>query len=202
MTHQRRRELRATPSKRDVTIAALLSALENAGQLKPSEFMKRGLDYFHANFTSDNNLHGAVLHALVERCLQQNGVVPFYTEVEMQFIPVARYDIVVFTKRLGPVNLSLKTTLRERWKQAEFEGMALRRVFRRSRVYVVNNSESETRTRKAKMSQCEAIRDFVVCTSENFDKLVEDLKRWVPRTAPVVPLVRRGKHVSDPIGNR
>ncbi len=201
MTHQRRRERQPEPSKRDATIAALKIAIDGAGQLQPSEFMKRGLDYFHANFASDNNLHGAVLQALVEMCLQQNGVVPFYTEVEMQFIPVARYDIIVFTKRLGPVNLSLKTTLRERWKQAEFEGMALRRVYRRSRVYVVNNSESETRTRKAKMSQCEAIRDFVVCTSPNFDQLVTDLKRWIPRPAPVVPLVRRGKHVQDSLPN-
>jgi hypothetical protein len=155
--------------------------------------MKRGLAYFHANYPSDKNLHGAVLQALVEQCLTSHGIAPFYTEVEMQFIPVARYDIIVYTKKFGPVNLSLKTTLRERWKQAEFEGMALRKVYRRSRVYVVNNSADETRTRKQKMSQCEAIRDFVVCTSPIFDQLIADLKRWGPRAAPTVSLVRRGK---------
>lgn len=178
---------------RAAVAARVLAELSSAGPLKPSEFMRRGLDYFKTHFKSDNNLNGAMLQTLVERCLEANGVVPFYSEATMKFIPVARYDIIVFTRKYGPINLSLKTSLRERWKQAEFEGMALRRVYRRSRVYVINNSEDETRTRKANMAQCEAIRDFIVCTSPGFDKLIARLIEWGPQRAPVVRLVTGGR---------
>jgi hypothetical protein len=179
--------------KQDLVISKVLDAVRKKATLKPHEFMQYGLDYFAANFTSNKNLNGAVLQALVEECLRLNGVLPFYSEVTMQFVPVARYDIIVYTRKFGPINLSLKTTLRERWKQAEFEGMALRRVHRRARVYVVNNSQSETDTRRSKRNQCEAIRDFVVCTTPVFDKLIADLKSWRPTRAPRVPIVKRGK---------
>jgi hypothetical protein len=186
------------PTSRDAVTSRVLSELELLGPLKPSDFMRAGLQYFKTHFRSDNSLNGAVLQALVERCLVANGVVPVYSEVTMRFIPVARYDIIVFTRKHGPINLSLKTSLRERWKQAEFEGMALRRVYRRSRVYVVNNSENETRTRKTNMAQCEAIHDFVVCTSPAFDSLVKNLLAWGPKRAPVVRLVSKGKEVALP----
>jgi len=185
------------PGKQAQIIAKVLYAVQAQQPCSPHRFMQHGLDFFAANFTSNKNLNGAVLQALVEECLRVNGVLPFYSEVTMQFIPVARYDIIVYTHRFGPINLSLKTTLRERWKQAEFEGMALRRVHRRARVYVVNNSPSETETRRGKRNQCEAIRDFVVCTSTDFDRLIADLKSWRPKQAPTLPVVKRGREAAS-----
>lgn len=179
--------------KQDLAIASVLGAVRKQLPLKPHELMQHGLSYLAANFKSSKNLNGAVLQALVEECLRANDVVPFYSEVTMQFVPVARYDIIVYTRKFGPINLSLKTTLRERWKQAEFEGMALRRVHRRARVYVVNNSRIETVTRRNKRSQCEAIRDFIVCTTADFDKLIADLKSWRPTHAKSVPIIKRGR---------
>jgi hypothetical protein len=139
------------------------------------------------------SLNGFLFQSLVARALNLAGIDPVYPEAFVTFVPVAKYDIVIPTQAEGLVNLSVKTTMRERWKQAEFEGIALKRVHRRSRIYVVNADRKETVRRRNRINECEAIDDFILCDSSDFDALVDAIREWIPQRYPDVPVISVGK---------
>lgn len=187
--------------QRDRAVRAVLSAVDPRATTPASAFMREAWSAYESYVSelaqkegkkpdSYKSLNGGVFQALVEAVLVARGVKPFYSQVRMNFIAVAIYDIIVYTRDRGPVNLSLKTTIRERWKQADLEGAALKNVYKRSRVYVVNNSPNETRVRRDDLQNCISIDDFVVCSDGAFDTLIEDLRKWGPITAPNAPLVQ------------
>ena len=61
----------------------------------------------------------------------------------MEFVPLANFDLVVYTEERGPVVLSLKTSIRERYKQAEFEAQAMKDVHRRAKNFLVTMEKDE-----------------------------------------------------------
>jgi len=195
-------------TKRELALSAILAVVTPSTSQPASEFMvaawaqyeryrdqlakregKRVQDY--------GSLNGGVFQALIERALLAHGIQPIYCQAQMAFIAVAVYDIIVYTEERGPVNLSLKTTIRERWKQADLEGAALKNVHKRAKVYVVNNSPDETEVRCADIHNCIGIDAFVVCTTMEFDKLIEQLRAWKPIVAPVTPLVKHATSVLE-----
>jgi hypothetical protein len=70
---------------------------------------------------------------------------------EVQFVPNAKFDLMFYTHEIGPILLSAKTSLRERYKQADLEAMALRAVYRRSKTFLVTLNEQEARNVQAKI---------------------------------------------------
>jgi hypothetical protein len=168
----------------------------DGGSFLPSKFMAAALEELAIQLkalketdNSGKSLRGHVFQRLVAESLRRSGVAPVYTEAYVTFVPVARFDIIIPTREQGIVNLSVKTTMRERWKQAEFEGVALKRVHRRSRVYVVNYDVRETNARRERINECEAIDDFILCQSTDFDLLVEAILRWIPEAFEEVPVI-------------
>lgn len=186
---------------RDRAVRAVLAAHSPTAAPSASKFMQEAWKEYERYVSelaqregkqteSYKSLNGGVFQALIEAVLLARGVRPFYSQARMTFIAVAIYDIIVYTRDRGPINLSLKTTIRERWKQADLEGAALKNVHKRSRVYVVNNSPGETRVRREDLHNCIAIDDYIVCSDSAFDRLIEDLLTWKPITAPNAPLVQ------------
>lgn len=113
------------------------------------------------------------------------------------FVPLANFDLLIFTKELGPVILSLKTSLRERYKQAEFESQALRAVHRRAKTFLVtlDQEESDSVNEKIHLGELFAIDKVLVATHLDFDELVRFLKTLTPIPSPTVELITRGKLV-------
>ncbi len=70
--------------------------------------------------------------------LKERKRTPLYWQVEFREFRNNFYDIVIFTKEHGPIVLSPKTSLRERYKQADLEGAALRGMFPKSRFYLLS----------------------------------------------------------------
>jgi len=164
MTRGKKAKSGQAASREDVAALIMKSVLGEQGSrpFVPSQFLAASIEllekYLDAKALSDNekkSLRGYVFQRLVAESLRIAGVDPIHTEAFVTFVPIAKYDIIVPTKLEGIVNLSVKTTLRERWKQAEFEGIALKRVHRRSRIYVVSKDADETRKRRAQIDQCE-----------------------------------------------
>jgi hypothetical protein len=114
--------------------------------------------------------------SLVEAVLLALEIRPFHSEARLSLIAVAIYDIAVYTREYGPINLSLKTTIRARWKQADLEGAALKNVHKRSKVYLINNSPMETRVRRDSLPNCISIDEFIVCSGSAFGSFIEDLR--------------------------
>jgi hypothetical protein len=167
-----------------------------SGPFLPSRFMAAALEELAKQIgaleesdNSEKSLRGHAFQRLVVESLRLSGIDPIYTETYVTFVPVARFDIIIPTREQGIVNLSVKTTMRERWKQAEFEGVALKRVHRRSRVYVVNYDERETKARRKRINECEAIDDFILCQSAGFDLLIQTILDWTPEAFDEVPVI-------------
>jgi hypothetical protein len=192
---QRDRAVRAVLSLHDATNADSASRFMRGAWSEYEQYVKRLAASEGRGADSYKSLNGGVFQALVEAALLGRGVRPFYSQARMNFIAVAIYDIVVYTQERGPVNLSLKTTIRERWKQADLEGAALKNVYKRSRVYVVNNSPAETEVRRRDLHNCISIDDFIVCSDVGFDQLIQDLISWKPIAAPTAPLIQHATAV-------
>ena len=101
------------------------------------------------------------------------------------------FDFVLFSKNSGPVVISAKTTLRERYKQADLEGMMLRQVHRKSKSYLVTLSEQEAKSVNRKIDRGEVLGldKVVLATNKSFDTLIDSLKRdefYLPEKIDVV----------------
>jgi len=70
--------------------------------------------------------------------LKEEKKSPLYWQAEFADFRNNFYDIVLFTKEHGPVVLSPKTSLRERYKQADLEAHALRNLFPQSKFFLLS----------------------------------------------------------------
>jgi len=97
---------------------------------------------------------------------------------KVAFVPNVIFDIMFYTRECGPICWSIKTSLRERYKQADLESIALKYVHRKSLSYLITLNESEASSVKEKIRNGDVIglNDVLVATSTEFDLLVSELK--------------------------
>ena len=195
-------------SKRAAALSAIVAIVKPDAFMKASEFMRAAWAQYECyridlaqregkRLDDYGSLNGSVFQALIEQGLVAQGVRPIYCQAQMAFISVAVYDIIIYTEARGPVNLSLKTTIRERWKQADLEGAALKNVHKRAKVYVVNNSPDETKVRRGDLQNCIGIDEYVLACTSELDDLIEQIRQWKPCPAPTMPLIRHSTSVID-----
>ncbi len=115
-------------------------------ELKGSEIITIGYEWYKTNYdtsaASQRAKNGRIFEALVLEALLQAGIQPVYYQANVEFIPHVVYDILLYHPK-HPVILSCKTSLRERWKQADLEGLALKQVYRGASSYLLTLSKSE-----------------------------------------------------------
>src|SRR5712671_2592560 len=61
--------------------------------------------------------------------LKEKKLLPAYWQAEFKVVPDNYNDVTLWSKEFGPVIISCKTSLRERYKQADLEALALRQHF-------------------------------------------------------------------------
>ena len=93
----------------------------------------------------------------------------------MSFVPNVIFDIVLYNEK-RPICLSLKTSLRERWKQADLEAIALKYIYRNAKCYLISNSTAEILSRKKDVNSYLGLDDFIDISSEDYNKLILELK--------------------------
>jgi hypothetical protein len=147
---------------------------------KPSEFIKYTWTIFKDEYKSNNSVNGKIFENLVVYILAYEGIEHIYEQAEVAFVPNAIFDIVLYHPK-ETYTLSLKTTLRERWKQADLEAYAIKNVLKDSKSYVITLSTKEVKTRRAKYQSGEdfynGLDGFILANTEEFDVLVHTLKR-------------------------
>ena len=126
--------------------------------------------------------------------LYREGIVPFYTQAHVTFVPSIDFDVILYKEdQYGhiPYCLSLKTSLRERWKQADLEGEALKKVHRRAKCYLLCLHEDETKRINQKIVSGEAvgIDEVVYCLTDRFDSFIDELKSATYRRSIQVDVV-------------
>lgn len=151
---------------------------------KPSEYVKiywNTYEEYCKNKSPNPNNNGKVFEYILATLLVRENILPFFLSAKVAFVPNVVYDIMLYTQERGPVCISAKTSLRERYKQADLEGIALKYVHRRSLCYLVTNHEKEANSVRAKIKTGDVIGldDVIYTISESFDTMILSLKEYV-----------------------
>ena len=142
-----------------------------------------------------NSTRGTLLEYLIAYCLNSQGILPFYLQAKINLVDGVIYDAVLFNEKLSPIVLSIKTSLRERYKQAFLEARVLKDVYSSSKSYLLTLSGSEYKTRKKENEQDDGsiLDDVIAVDSEGFDKVLEKLKSLEFRKTSKQRIITQGK---------
>jgi hypothetical protein len=158
-------------------------------ELSASKFIEKYWSKYEQGYQSNQNINGKVFEELIAISLIRSGVFPFYMQAKVAFIPNVNYDFIVYTNNLGPISLSVKTSLRERYKQADLEAVAIKYIHRNSKSYVITLNKHECQLRRNNMMSVMGINDFVLATSNEYDELLNNIKENQLAIAPSVEVI-------------
>ena len=130
-------------------------------------------------YTQGNpSLNGSVFEGLLAVMFFRSGILPLYIQAKLSFVPNVEFDFIAYSKEYGPIVLSAKTSLRERYKQADLEGMMLRQVHRKSKSFLItlNEIEAGSVNAKIKMGEVLGLDSVVLANCKKFDNLIKKLK--------------------------
>ncbi|MGC7560681.1 hypothetical protein [Pasteurella sp. PK-2025] len=156
-------------------IKELIHKYPISNHLLPSEFVQFYWDKYTQDYQRDNSVNGAIFEQLLVLSLLREGVSPIYTQAELAFVPNVILDIVLYNRK-QPITISAKTSLRERWKQADLEAMATKYVHREAKCYVITLSEKEVMARRKEQNSYMGIDQFVLANTTEFDDLIAEIK--------------------------
>ena len=143
------------------------------------------------------NTNGAIFEMILGYVLVIKNIQPFYFQTQVSFVPNVEFDFVLFDENKSPWTISAKTSLRERWKQADLESFALKNVFRNARSFLLNLDEAESRNLNYKILNkgTLGLEKSVYARSDDFDELIETMGRMVWCEAPYISAVIKGKEI-------
>lgn len=171
----------------------------------PSIYVSKLWDkYQKLKIKKNNSLNGNVFEAIIKTALFKEGIRPFFPQARLQFVPNIDFDIIIFPKDgngeidvSAPVCLSLKTSLRERYKQADLEGIALKNVYKRASSYLVTiDDAAEIAKIEDKIINKDVLGiDYVIdARSKDLDTLITNLKvDGVGDPPPIRTMVSKAK---------
>lgn len=144
------------------------------------------------------SLLGNIFENVLTATLIRAQVQPFYTQAMVQHVPNVNFDFLIWTEEVGPVAIAAKTSLRERYKQADLEAMALSSVHRQAQSYLVTLDHREASLVKSKVDSgaVMSLTDVVVANTPRFDDLVTKILSYSRISAPVLPTVTSGKFIA------
>lgn len=118
---------------------------------------------------------------------------------KVAFVPNVIYDLMFYTAVRGPICWSVKTSLRERYKQADLESIALKYVHRKALSYLITLNEKEAKNVKRKVESGDVIGldDVIVATQPEFDDLVAELKRFDFNEPPTFKVIESSQVVTE-----
>ncbi len=157
--------------------AVLQPSFEHVASSPSAHVSKVWSDFEDLNL-DNNNLRGAVFELLIGSILLVHGISPAFRQAEVSFVNNARFDFLAWEKGVRPISISVKTSLRERYKQADLEAWALKSVHKNAENFLVTLSANEISTRKRKIAEgleYSSLDSMYLATSVEFDSLIEYL---------------------------
>ncbi|TAE33180.1 MAG: hypothetical protein EAZ92_00840 [Candidatus Kapaibacterium sp.] len=147
---------------------------------------------------STNNVNGKVFEYILATLLVREEILPIYLSAHVAFVPNVIYDIMLYTAARGPICLSAKTSLRERYKQADLEAIALKYVHRKSLSYLITMNQKEANSVNQKISTGDVIGldEVIFASSERFDNLISELKKMTFTDSPTVQVITSNQIVT------
>lgn len=148
--------------------------------MAPNEYVSYCWDkYINSGVARNNALNGSVFELIIASLLVKERIVPLYLQANVAFVPNIDFDAIVYSSENGPISLSLKTSLRERYKQADLEAIALKYVHRKSKSYLLTIDANEARSVKEKIINGDVmgLDDAVLATSPCLNTLIDELRQ-------------------------
>ena len=144
----------------------------------PHTFIKNAFLKYKETYPDNPSINGRIFELLICHALDRERVLPFYYQAFFERIPNVVFDIVFYHPN-SPVVLALKTSLRERYKQSDLEGITLKQVYRKARVYLITLSDKEIKSIKRKIEDgsITGIDSCFLANEKAFDILLKELKR-------------------------
>ena len=123
------------------------------------------------------SVNGKIFELIIGTLLYNEGILPFYIQAKAAFVPNIDFDLLLYAES-EPVCLSIKTSLRERYKQADLEAVALKYVHRKAHCYLLTLDQNESSNVAEKISNSEVLGldGMIYCLSEELDDLIKQLK--------------------------
>lgn len=127
-----------------------------------------------------SSLNGKMFELIIATLFIREGLLPLYLQAKVAFVPNIEFDSLLYSHECGPVAFSLKTSLRERYKQADLEAIALKYVHRKAKSYLFTLEEHECYVVNEKIRNGEVIglNRAIRCSGEDFDRLIADLRKY------------------------
>lgn len=153
------------------------------------------------NWNNNNNtLNGKVFEGLIACIMYKASILPLFVQAKMSFIPNIEFDFIGYSKEYGPVILSLKTSLRERYKQADLEGMMLKQVHRNAKSYLLTLSSNEAKSVNQKIINGEVlgIDKVIDVTTNDFDNLLNELQKLDFYIPDKIKIITGNKIITKP----
>jgi hypothetical protein len=145
----------------------------------PSEFVKKSWQALKDRNHNNGNINGSIFEYLIALCLYSKGILPFYKQAKVTFVPNAIYDLVLYSTTGTLITLSIKSSLRERYKQADLEGWALKNVHRNAINYLITLDKTATRVaKKISNGDITGLNKIIVATNTEFDELIDELATY------------------------
>jgi hypothetical protein len=187
-------------SRSSLSAQLLLSiqpSLESIEIHQPSKYVEFIWSKAEKDDRLTRDVRGKFFELVIASCLIKNEIIPFFWQAQLEFVPLANFDLVVYTEERGPVVLSLKTSIRERYKQAEFEAQAMKDVHRRAKNFLVTMEKDEAVSLQAKIDSgvLSGIDGVVVANEKSFDELIELLKSLSIVDTPVFSAIKNPQKI-------
>ncbi|HNY61183.1 MAG TPA: hypothetical protein PL190_03325 [Caldisericia bacterium] len=179
-------------SKTENIFETLVSDFRKVEYTQPSDYIVQYWNIYKNKYNKDNvAINGKIFELCLATLFIRENLLPFYMQARVAFVPNVNYDFILYTLQLGPIAISAKTTLRERYKQADLEAVALKYVHRKSKCYLITLDEPESRNVNKKITNGGLLGlDQSICALNNeLDGLIKHLKEYNYSIAPKVDIV-------------
>lgn len=135
---------------------------------------------------SIGSMGGSWLEFAVLIALKEQGLVPAYWQAEFAKVPKNFNDVMIWSKEHGPVIISCKTSLRERYKQADLEAVALQRFYPNAKFFLVTLDDDRQHVARIrqKIREKELLALQALYAADNADDLFAFLKTVTLIEAP------------------
>lgn len=144
----------------------------------PHEYVQKYWNAYQACSGKNASVNGKIFELIIETLLYREGILPYYIQAKAAFVPNVDFDVLLYAES-EPVCLSIKTSLRERYKQADLEAVALKYVHRKALCFLLTleKNEADSVAEKIQNSEVLGLDGMIYCLSDEFDCLVARLKQ-------------------------
>lgn len=146
--------------------------------ISPSDYVTKYWNAYKSMGVGSNAMNGNIFELIIYTLFVRENLLPMYLQAKVAFIPNVEYDLIIYNKEIGPISISLKTSLRERKKQADLEAIALKYVHRKSECYLISMDKQEVDAAKKDINEgcLLGLNDVIYASGIEFDEFIAKLK--------------------------